>query len=74
MTTDLREAMEKSVRDSIAQLAKVRDIRFVDAALAVSTSYSENLRDSRGTSMESYWEKMVAVADRIAATETGGWR
>jgi hypothetical protein len=74
VTSDLREEMEKSVRASIAQLAKNRGVRFVDAALAVSTSYAENLADSRETSMESYWDKMVAVADRIVAEETGGWR
>lgn len=71
MTTDLREEMEKAVRDSIKQLAKIRGGRFVDAAVAVSHSYAENLHDSRGTTMEDYWSKMTSVADRIVAEETG---
>jgi hypothetical protein len=71
VTSDLREEMDKAVRDSIKQLAKIRGTRFVDAALAISTSYAENLRDSRGTTMEDYWQKMVSVADGIAAYELG---
>lgn len=73
MTNDLRADMEKATRDQIAQLAKIRGVRFVDAALAVAQSFAENLASSRETSMESYWEKMVSVADGIAASETGGW-
>lgn len=71
MTSDLREDMEKAIRDSIHQLAKIRGVRFVDAAVAVAQSYAENLRDSRTTSMEDYWSKMTTVADRIVAEETG---
>lgn len=71
MTTDLREEMERAVRDSIKQLAKLRGARFVDAAVAVAQSYAVNLRDSRTTTMEDYWAKMSTVADRIVAEETG---
>jgi hypothetical protein len=71
VTSDLREDMNKAIRDSIKQLAKIRGERFVDAAVAVSTIYAENLRDSRGTTMEDYWSKMTSVADRIVAEETG---
>jgi hypothetical protein len=72
--TELRDDMAKAVEGQIVQLAHVRDCRRVDAAIAVAQSYAENLRDSRGTSMESYWEAMVAIADGIASVETGGWR
>ena len=71
MTSDLREEMERAIRDSVKQLAKVRGVRFVDGAVAVAQTYAENLRDSRTTSMEDYWAKMTTVADRIVAEETG---
>jgi hypothetical protein len=71
--TDLREDMAKAVEAQIVQLAHIRDCRRVDAAIAVAQSYADNLRDSRETSMESYWEAMAAIADGIVATETGGW-
>lgn len=71
MTIDLRDAMDKATRDQIKQLAKIRSVRFVDAAVCVAQTFAENLRDSRETSMEDYWEKMVLVADGIVAQETG---
>jgi len=72
--TELRDEMAKAVEGTIVQLAHVRDCRRSDAAVAVTSSFAENLRDSRGTSMEPYWEAMVSIADRVAATETGAWR
>ena len=68
-----REEMDKAMRDSIKQLAHVRGVRFVDAAIAIAESYSENLADSRETSMEEYWRAMSSVADSIVAKETGSW-
>ena len=68
---DTREDMAKAIDGQITQLAKIRQIRYVDAAIAVAQSFAENLRDSRGTSMESYWEAMGSIADGIVATETG---
>ncbi len=69
--TDLRADMTKAVEDQIRQLAHLRGCRQVDAAVSLARSFAENLRDSRGTSMESYWVEMVAIADGIAASETG---
>jgi hypothetical protein len=72
--TELRADMTKAIEGQIVQLAHVRGCRHVDAAIAVAQSFAENLRDSRGTSMESYWEEMVSIADGIAAADTGAWR
>ena len=69
--SDLRDDMERATRDQIKQLAKLRGERFVDAAVNVAASFAENLRDSRGTSMEDYWSAMVTVADGIVTKETG---
>lgn len=74
MTSDLREEMRKATEETIVKLAHVRDCRRVDAAVAVAQSVAENLRDSRGTSMEDYWAKMSTVADSIVASETGARR
>lgn len=71
MTTEIREDMTKATREQIRQLAKVRHVRFVDAAVSVASSFAANLADSRGSSMEPYWEAMTNVADGIVAQETG---
>lgn len=69
--TDLRDDMTKAIDGQIVQLAHIRGCRRVDAAVSVAQSFAENLRDSRGTSMESYWQEMVGIADAIVAKETG---
>lgn len=72
--TELRDDMTKAIEGQIVQLAHVRAARRVDAAVAVAQTFAENLRASRETSMEPYWEEMVRIADSIAAAETGAWR
>lgn len=69
--TDLRDDMGKATDAAIVQLAHVRGCRRVDAAVAVAQTFAENLRASRTTSMEPYWEAMSAIADGIVSTETG---
>lgn len=69
--TELRDDMTKAIEAQIKQLAHLRGCRHVDAAVAVAQSFAANLQDSRGTSMESYWQEMVGIADRIVSDETG---
>lgn len=71
MTTDLHQDMTKAVEAQIKQLAHIRRIAYLDAAVAVAASCAENLRDSRETSMASYWQAMVGVADGIVTREMG---
>ena len=61
--SDLHATMVKAIEAHIVQLAYVRSCRRELAAVAVAETYAANLRDSRETSMESYWREMVAIAD-----------
>lgn len=69
--TDLREDMTKAIQDQTWQLAKIRRCNLRDAAVTVSASFAENLRNSRETSMESYWKAMLAIADDLVVKELG---
>ncbi|HEU4864632.1 MAG TPA: hypothetical protein VFT76_00165 [Actinomycetota bacterium] len=69
--SELREDMEKAIREQIKQLAKIRGVRRVDAAVSVASTFAENLSLSRGTTMEAYWSAMSSIADAIASQETG---
>lgn len=71
MAENVRADMTKAIEGQIMQLARIRKCRHVDAAVSVAQTFAENLRDSRDTTMESYWEAMSAIADGIVATETG---
>ena len=66
-----RQDMAKAVEQSAIQLAHLRGCSKVDAAQAVAQTYSENLRLSRGTTMEAYWRLMVDVADQQVGSALG---
>lgn len=69
--TDLRTDMTRYIESTAEQLSHVRGCRPVDALVSVGQSFAENLRDSRGTSMESYWQAMSDLADGMVAEATG---
>lgn len=68
---EIREQMTQATNAAIEQLARIRGCRSVDAAVSVAQSFADNLRDSRGTSSEPYWQAMTNVADGIVREETG---
>lgn len=63
--TELREDMTKAIQNQIHQLARLRGCPQYEARAAVQQTLAENLADSRGTTMEPYWEAMVTVAGTI---------
>ena len=63
--TELRDDMTKAIEHQIFQLVRLRRCSHDVAKATVAQSFAANLRDSRGTSMEPYWEAMVTIADTI---------
>lgn len=66
---EIRREMVKAVDDQVMKLAHIRNIPRTEAARYIATSFSANLKDSRETSMESYWQVMVEIADQQVASE-----
>lgn len=69
--TGQRADMAKAIEDSVIKLAHIRGCSKIDAAKAVAQTYSENLRLSKGTTMEAYWRLMVDVADQQVGSALG---
>ena len=69
--TTLRADAAKAAEEQAIKLAHVRGCSKVEAAQAVAQTYSENLRLSRGTTMEAYWRLMLDVADQQVGNALG---
>lgn len=67
--SDYRRETTKATEEQIIKLAHIRTCPREEAARMVAATYAENLKLSRGTSMESYWRLMVDVADQQVASE-----
>ena len=61
--TDTRTDMADAIRDAVFNLARLRGARPLDVLSDVITTYHQNLADSLGTGMESYWRVMIEVAE-----------
>ena len=61
--TDTRTDMADAIRDAVFNLARLRSARPLDVLADVTQTYRENLHDSLGTGMESYWRVMIEVAE-----------
>ena len=68
---NLRADSAKAVEEAAIKLAHVRGCSKVEASQAVAQTYAENLRVSRGTTMEAYWSLMVDVADQQVGAALG---
>jgi len=69
-----RADMTKAVEEATIKLAHVRGCSKVEASQAVASTYAENLRLSRSTTMEPYWRLMCDVADQQVGSALGEGR
>jgi len=69
--TNLRADCAKATEEAAIKLAHVRGCSKVEASQAVASTYAENLRLSRNTTMEPYWRLMVDVADQQVGAALG---
>lgn len=62
--TELRDKATKATQETIQSLRHIRGCSEMQAARSVAASFAENLADSRGTTMEGYWQAMVSASEK----------